>query len=109
VVRVVEPLAIAVALETVAEIDDLSVISLWLSPVEEMVTTRSTPVVRARENTPPLSLTSADCSVGVILALAGVARPVIPMRATKEAAIARTKTEERLALTMVNVFSMRPK
>jgi len=105
----VEPLAIAVALETVAEIDDLSVISLWLSPVEEMVTTRSTPVIRAKEDTPPLSVTSADCSVGVILALAGVARPVIPIRATKEAAIARTKTEERTDLLVMNVFSIKPK
>jgi hypothetical protein len=90
-------------------------VDLSAPALEEMVTTRSTPVMRSRVYGLLLSATfegctstSVDCNCGfTAAALAGVARPVTPIRVTKVAAIARTKTEERLALTITDVFSMR--
>ena len=75
--------------------------------LEVIATDLDLPVVSAKELTPPLTVTSVEDKPSTSVALAGVARPVIPIRATKVVAIARTKTVERLAEAITDLFSMR--
>jgi hypothetical protein len=74
---------------------------------EVITTTFDLPVVSARVLPLWPLTTSEETRAADSVALAGVARPVIPIRATKVVAIARTKTVERLADTITDLFSMR--
>jgi hypothetical protein len=94
--------------EMSAFVDRTLTASVDSSVVSDVIATALDLPVRSASELPTLlAVTSDEMRAVDVSALAGVARPAIPMRATNDVAIARTKTVERLADTITDLFSMR--